>query len=185
MSVIWDEAAIRAELARLDGITGLQGASLPIRFTNARCTLGSFSRENGGSFSFSNFYYQDPDWPRECALDTIRHEYAHYLDHTKYGGGGHGKTWKRCCIQVGANPIRLYDPDEAAYFRRKHTKEASDSAALDDLRPGTVILHPTFGVGTITEIAGAGLNRSATVSFEEEETERRLLLTWIRKNCEV
>ena len=185
MAAVWDEAAIRRELSKLDGKTGWEGASLPIRFTNAACTLGSFYRADGGSFRFSNCYFQDPNWPAECALETIRHEYAHYLDFVKYGGHGHGKTWKQCCTEVGANPIRLYHPEEADHFRRKHANEASACAALDGFRPGTVILHPVYGIGTITEITGAGLNRSAAVSFEDEETERRLLLTWIQKNCEV
>ena len=185
MADIWDEAAIREELAKLDAKTGWKGASLPIRFTNSKRTLGSFCNADGGSFQFSNCFYRDPNWPRECALDVIRHEYAHYLDFVKYGGYSHGKSWKRCCIEVGADPIRLYNPEKAAYFSRKHTKEAQDSAALDELRPGSVIIHPTFGVGTITEIAGEGLSRSAAVSFAGEETKRKLLLTWIRKNCEV
>ncbi len=181
MAVIWDEAAIRRELSRLDAKTGWKGASLPIRFTNSTCTLGAFYSADGGSFRFSNHYFQNSDWPCECALDTIRHEYAHYLDFVKYGGSGHGKTWKWCCIEVGANPIRLYDPEEAAYFRRKHTREALASAALDAFHPGSVIHHPSFGVGTITEITGEGLSRSAMVSFGE--TKRKLLLTWIQKNC--
>lgn len=40
MKNIWNEAAIRKEFARLDAKTGLKGATLPISFSNAKCTLG-------------------------------------------------------------------------------------------------------------------------------------------------
>ena len=38
----WTEADIRKELARLDAKTGLNGATLPISFSNAKCTLGQY-----------------------------------------------------------------------------------------------------------------------------------------------
>ena len=81
MKNIWTETAIRKEFARLDAKTGLKGATLPISFGNAKCTLGSYSSAGGGAFRFSRHYFDDPLWPIEEALDTIRHEYAHYMDH--------------------------------------------------------------------------------------------------------
>ena len=39
MKNIWNEAAIRKEFAKLDAKTGLKGATLPISFSNAKCTL--------------------------------------------------------------------------------------------------------------------------------------------------
>lgn len=185
MTVTWNEAEIREEMRKLDEKTGLSGAALPIRFTKSIHTLGQFSSADGGSFCFSNYYFQNRDWPYECALNTIRHEYAHYLDHMKYGGHGHGKTWKWCCIEVGANPIRLYHPEEAVYFGKKHEKEKSVSSALDALSAGSVIRHPVFGVGSINMISGEGLNRSAVVSFESGAESKKILLTWIHKHCEV
>ena len=74
MSTIWDEQSIREELAKLDLKTGLQGALLPINFNNAKCTLAMYSSQNGGKFTFSNYYFQDSNWPIEEALDVIRHE---------------------------------------------------------------------------------------------------------------
>lgn len=50
MKNIWNEAAIRKEFARLDAKTGLKGATLPIIFNNAKCTLGSYNPANGGHF---------------------------------------------------------------------------------------------------------------------------------------
>lgn len=54
MKTVWTETAIRSEMARLDKRTGLKGAELPIRFNNARCTLGLYDSTDGGSFKFSN-----------------------------------------------------------------------------------------------------------------------------------
>lgn len=77
MKTIWTEAAIRAEMTKLDKKTGLKGAELHISFNNAKCILGVYYSTNGGSFKFSNYYFQDTKWPIESALDVIRHEYAH------------------------------------------------------------------------------------------------------------
>ena len=54
MKTVWTETAIRSEMARLDKRTGLKGAELPIRFNNARCTLGLYDSTDGGSFKFRN-----------------------------------------------------------------------------------------------------------------------------------
>ncbi len=80
MKTVWTETAIRSEMARLDKRTGLKGAELPIRFNNARCTLGLYDSTDGGSFKFSNYYFQDLDWPMESALDVIKHEAAYNKD---------------------------------------------------------------------------------------------------------
>ena len=99
--IIWNEEEIRKELRRMDQLTGLSGATLPIRFNEAWATLGSYrliGRKAGG-FCFSNRYLQDPDFTPEEALDTIRHEYAHYMDYELYGNTGHGRTWKACCCR--------------------------------------------------------------------------------------
>lgn len=103
MNNIWNENDIRKGLARLDAKTGLAGATLPLTFGNANCTLGSYSAV--GAFRFSRKYFEDPSWSIEEALDTIRHGYAHYMDHMIYGNMGHGASWKKCCLEVWALPI--------------------------------------------------------------------------------
>jgi predicted SprT family Zn-dependent metalloprotease len=40
--------------------------------------------------------------------DTIRHEFAHALDWEVFKSWGHGKTWKKACGMVGANPERYF-----------------------------------------------------------------------------
>lgn len=39
---VWDEKTIREEFKRLDSMTGLHGADLPITFGKAKHTLGCF-----------------------------------------------------------------------------------------------------------------------------------------------
>lgn len=81
MKTVWNEATIRAEIAKLYKKTGLSGTELPISFNNAKCTLGVYYSIDGGLFKFSNYYFQDPEWPIESALDVIMHEYAHHMEH--------------------------------------------------------------------------------------------------------
>lgn len=179
MRNIWDEKRIRTELARLDARTGLRGAGLPVRFGNARCTLGVFSvREDQPYFRFSNWWFQNPDWPEECALDVIRHEYAHYMDWQLYGGSGHGTTWKQCCVMIGAAPVRLYQQEREEYYRDIHRQQEE----WGSLRAGDLVRHPKFDLGKIREVAGEGPNRYAVIDFGVNGI-RKLNLKWIRENC--
>lgn len=182
MKTKWTESTIREELSRLDKKTGLKGSSLPISFNNARCTLGLYSSVNGGSFKFSNYYFQDPSWPVEEALDTIRHEYAHYMDHILYGHGGHGSTWKLCCGVIGAMPIRRYNEKRAEYYRQKHLEEDKLSEHYDTYRIGDAIEHPMFGTGVIIDIFGESVTRSVIVEFTSAGV-KKLGLAWVDTNC--
>ncbi len=182
MEIRWTENAIRKELSRLDKKTGLNGADLPISFNNARCTLGLYCSANGGSFKFSNYYYQDPNWPVEEAIDTIRHEYAHYMDHMLYGHGGHGSTWKLCCEIVGATPIRCYTEKRADCYRQKHLEEDKLSERYDTYHIGDAIEHPKFGDGVIIDIFGESVNRIVTIEFTIAGV-KKLGLAWVDSNC--
>ena len=178
----WTESAIREEISKLDKKTGLHGARLPISFNNARCALGMYSPADGGSFKFSNYYYQDPNWPIEEALDTIRHEYAHYMDHVLYNHCAHGSTWKHCCAIVGAMPIRCYNEKRADYYRQKHLKEESLSKRYDEYYIGDIILHPKYGKGVIKYVQGESISRIITVEFTSVG-EKVLGLSWVDTNC--
>lgn len=180
MNNIWNENNIRKELARLDAKTGLAGATLPITFSNAKCTLGSYSA--AGAFRFSRKYFEDPSWPMEEALDTIRHEYAHYMDHMIYGNMGHGVTWKKCCLEVGALPVRCYSSERAKYYQVKHESERQKAASLDRYKVGSVIVHPKFGSGKIVEVVGDDARRFAVVAFKNMER-KKLSLAWVDENC--
>ena len=58
---VWDEERIREEFKRLDSMTGLHGADLPITFGKAKHTLGCFYIDNINKkpkkFHFSLFYF--------------------------------------------------------------------------------------------------------------------------------
>ncbi len=110
----WTEETIRAEIRRLDEITGLHGATLPIVIGRAKTVLGAFSvkavRLRGKivrvprQFTFSGYFFRHPAFSDAMAQDTIRHEYAHYMDFVLYGQLAHGKTFRACCQTVGAYP---------------------------------------------------------------------------------
>lgn len=184
MTAEWNEESIRKEIARLDVKTGLKGARLPISFMNSKRTLGQYLNSDKGAFRFSNHYFKDPDWPAEAALDVIRHEYAHYMNHMFYGKSGHGSSWKRCCMETGALPFRYYDEKRATYYQQKHQREAEISSHYDSFHEGNVIEHPFYGSGTIKKITGQDLNRRVVVEFSNA-SEKTLGIAWVDKYCTV
>ena len=185
MEAIFDEAMIRDELRRLDMKTGLHAADLPIKFGKAKCTLGRFSypSEDKLEFYFSNFYFQDPNHPVEEKLDTIRHEYAHYMDYMLNGHSSHGATWKNCCRIVGAVPIRCFSKQRADTYLRMHEKERLLNEKYDVYDSGDKIKHPVFGIGTIMDVVGNGISRIACVSFDGANI-KKLAISWIDQNCQ-
>ena len=52
----------------------------------------------------------NPRLTTEQAMNTIRHEYAHFLAGP---GEGHGKKWKELAVQVGAKPVRCGEWSDA------------------------------------------------------------------------
>ncbi len=181
MEQIWDEKRIRAEMARLDGLTGLHGASLPISFGKARQTLGVFIiAEDGLRFRFSSWWFQNPSWPEECALDVIRHEYAHYMNWERYGNRGHGPTWKTCCIAVGASPARLYQRELEDYYRSRRSQEEE----FGRYRAGDLVLHPRFGMGTVQRLTGEWPNRFVVADFGPKGV-KKLDIRWVSENCAI
>ena len=111
--MIWTKKMIQSELQRLDGITGLKGARLPIHITAEKRTLGSFQHTKDGEplrFSFSTYYLDDPEFSRAQAYDLIRHEYAHYMDVCRRGTSDHGPHWKACCQELGEDLDRCFSP---------------------------------------------------------------------------
>lgn len=185
MEELFDELKIRQELKRLDKITGLNAAVLPIKFGNAQKTLGRFSYSNKDSleFYFSSHYFSDPDFPIEEKLDTIRHEYAHYMDYMLHGHSSHGPKWKKCCIKVGAFPTRCFNQERANSFIEKHHKENLSNQILDKYQPGLIVIHPSYGSGITTKIYGQSLSRIAIVKFAGD-IEKKLSLLWISEKCQ-
>lgn len=184
MEPIFDEEMIRAELRRLDERTGLHAADLPIKFGRAKGTLGRFSypSDDEMEFYFSNFYFQDPNHPLEEKLDTIRHEYAHYMDYMFNGASSHGPSWKRCCNIVGAFPTRCFSKQRSDAFLAKHERERELNEKYNNYRIGVAILHPIFGSGKIVDIVGEGIRRVACVTFESVGV-KKIAVSWIDSNC--
>jgi len=183
--MIWNEKEIREEMQRLDKITGKSGSELPIYFDNSQRKLGCFWPKEM-EFTFSNYYFKDDEWSIECALDVIRHEYAHYLDVVLYGNCGHGRTWKMCCGIVGARPERLYNDAQDEYYKKKHRKE---EALLEEIEmiskkyiKGNKIIHPQFGTGVILGVLGSGINRRVNILFDDS-VNKEFSLKWIDERC--
>lgn len=132
--------------------------------------------------SFSNYYFQNTDFPVEEAVDTIRHEYAHYMDFVINGKLGHSTSWKQCCIRIGALPTRLYSETRANYHRLKHEKDRQAEYKLEQFSLGTVIDHPRFGRGVILAVTGDGVSRVLQVEFSEYG-QKMLGASWVLSNC--
>lgn len=85
----WSEEDFRKELRRLDELVkrsqgiDLVGAELDIEFSRARCTLGTYCPKEK-KFKFSLLFFNS-DVPEACAIDVIRHEYAHYYNDVVLG----------------------------------------------------------------------------------------------------
>ena len=184
MELIFDEEMIRTELRRLDIKTGLHAADLPIKFGKAKGTVGRFSYASDDKlgFYFSNYYFQNPNHPVEEKLDTIRHEYAHYMDYMLNGSSSHGPSWKQCCYVVGAFPTRCFSQERSNAFSVKHEKERMQNEKYNKYVVGMNIIHPLFGSGRIVDVVGVGLNRIAHISFAGAEV-KKIAISWIESHC--
>lgn len=184
MGKIWDEKSIREVFEELDKSTGLSGAELPIYFGNAKGTLGCFIIKNGPAFRFSDYWFKDPEWPEESALDVIRHEYAHYMDWSLTGYTSHGSSWKACCTKVGAVPSRLYSEGRSEYYRRKHKRDEAKITRLNKYETGQAIVHPQYGTGVIKALDKKEHAVIARVDFGVKGI-KALDLGWIDCNCTI
>lgn len=109
---MWTEEMIREEMRKLDEKTGLHGSELPIRFGKAKTSLACLVARDGKPdyFRFSRYYFDSPDFARGSAVETICHEYAHYMDVCRRGTSDHGKHWKACCEEIYDELNRCFNP---------------------------------------------------------------------------
>lgn len=152
----WTEADFRKELKSIDeyvertqGIR-LVGAELDIEFSErARCTLGQyFPKEKKFRFSLPFF---NSDVPEACAIDVIRHEYAHYYADVVLGyKGGHGLPFKSACGIVRANPSTYYSKNFESSARKKEERDAR--VYKSGVRAGQRVKHPCFGIGSVLTV---------------------------------
>ena len=136
-------------------------------------------------FRFSLRWFEDPGWTEQSAIDTIRHEYAHYMDHMLNDHTRpphHGPKWKACCRAIGAIPERLYREEDERQFKKKNMEAASTAIRCGACEIGISIVHPTFGKGMIVGANGEGPARIIDVRFPEIGI-KRLGAEWADKNC--
>lgn len=182
MKNIWTEDMIRREFEALDRITGLTGASLPITMGDAYCTLGSFSVHGENMvFTFSKKYFHNINWSDRDAVQTIRHEYAHYMDYMIYGNWGHGATWKKCCEKIGTSSAKLYNSEFGKYNAMREKEENAMNSRIDKYSVGKTVKHPSYGTGVIEEIIGDGIGRVAKICFAYD-CKKTIGIKWLEEN---
>lgn len=179
----WSRERIRAELSRLDDITGLKGANVTVRLYEEREPLGLFTFIDPVrmTFGFSSPRFEDPKFTQAEALDVIRHEYAHYMEYALFGEStDHGPNWQNCCRRIGARPQTFYT-SEWAELARGLEKRRAERTQLDGFTPGKQITHPSFGVGIVETVERYPTMSMVTVRFESGS--RKLDVNWARQNC--
>lgn len=188
----WPEERIRTEMRRLDRKTGLHGSDLAITFNNSICYLGMYyygTADHPPYFVFSRKYFENDNYPDSTLTDVVRHEYAHHMVDALYPGleeRVHGRTWKKCCVEIGADPVRLCNVERALARRRAEKQQQADAAVvrslLDDLHLGDHIRHPSFGEGVITGMTPNSDNPLVAVTFSDGAV-YRFPAGWLIENC--
>lgn len=179
----WPKEAIRAEISRLDGITGLKGAAVTIRLYPEPEPLGCFTFIDPVrmTFGFSFTRFEDPKFTTAEALDVIRHEYAHFMEYKLFGEStDHGPNWKECCRKVGARPQNLYTR-EWAELARSRERAHLERTRTDGFTPGRKIIHPVFGEGVVEHIRREPAMTMVTIRFSEGS--KTLDVNWARQHC--
>ena len=165
----WTEEDFRKELRKIDhhvmktkGIA-LAGAELDIEFSKrARHTLGQYYPVIK-KFRFSLPFFNS-DVPEACAIDVIRHEYAHYYNDVVFGiSRGHGAQFKATCRIVGANPSTYYSKTFEAEARNREEKEKQVYESA--VKTGQQITHPTFGKGIVKSVDSKKETALITIDF--------------------
>lgn len=116
----WTIEKFKKVLQFLDMKTGLSGAELDVYFMNDDGVVGCFDfSSDKWCFRFSEKQFNDPNFKELAAIETIRHEYAHYYNHIvklgkfipgyKHSPSGHGEDWAFACKMVNIDPNRCYN----------------------------------------------------------------------------
>lgn len=97
--------SVSLEAHNLMDLHGLLAKGWEFGYDDARCRAG-LCRSYQKKIFLSRFLVLLNGW--EVIIDTLLHEIAHAL--VGWSGYGHNKVWKAKCIEIGASPIRCYDP---------------------------------------------------------------------------
>ncbi len=120
LTKIWTIEKFKRVLKSLDMKTGLSGAMLDVYFMEDDEAVGCFDfSSDSWCFRFSEKQFNDPNFKELAAIETIRHEYAHYYNHIakinellpncKSSPSGHGEDWAFACKMINIDPNRCYD----------------------------------------------------------------------------
>lgn len=181
----WTEEDFRRELRKIDkhiketqGIE-LEGAKLDIvcstRVKYALGTYYSFDKKFRFSLAFFN-----SDVPEACAIDVIRHEYAHYYtDVVMRVKVDHGAAFKTACRIVGANPSTYYSRTFEAYERKKEADNAQKY--VSKIKAGTIVIHPAFGEGRVLRIENNKNSAVLSVDFVKVGL-KKIDEVWLKKH---
>lgn len=178
----WSKDAIREEIRRLDGITGLDGSKVTVRLYEEKEPLGCFTFIDPVrmTFGFSSTRFENPKFTQAEALDVIRHEYAHFMEYRLFGEStDHGENWKACCRKIGARPQTFYT-EEWKQLARTRDKSVQEKTRLDGFSKGKRLRHPEFGEGVVE-----GVQRYPTmtlISVRFSQGVKLLDVDWARRN---
>ena len=102
----WTANKIKNVIKELDGITWLEGRTLPVRFVNDENMLGEVVFMDGEpvEFQFSNRFLKDPYLPYSFAIDTIKRQYAKYMNYMLNCEIGETKSFVECCRELMCTP---------------------------------------------------------------------------------
>lgn len=189
----WPKERIREELRKLDRKTGLSGSELPIILNRNSRYLGTFTHSPEGEplyFTFSTKFCENDEFPEAQMINTIRHEYAHYMVCVRYPGlteRSHGRHWKLCCMEVGAAPLSSCDTRRDREIRKREKKKESESALIRALMPelpiGMQVTHPVFGPATISGVTPHADNPRISLTFPDGQ-KRLFPAKWIIEHCQ-
>ena len=103
----WTANKIKDVIKNLDCITWLEGRTLPVRFVNDENMLGDLVFMDGEpvEFQFSKRFLNDQYLPYSYALDTIKIQYAKYMNYMLGGDIGNTKSFVDCCREIMCPPV--------------------------------------------------------------------------------
>ena len=100
---------VKEMMRKLDKITGMNGASIPVKTSNTTRTLASFVFYNCGKvvgiqpvrFEFSKVILSCNE---ETLWEIVKHEYSHYVANTRHKDNcHHDYRFKEVCEEIGAS----------------------------------------------------------------------------------
>lgn len=183
----WTIEDFRGELRRLDERSGFNSENVQIVLINRKNPVAYFSREPL-SFGFSAKYFNDPTFSESQALETIAHEYAHFLVYEQYGDTAkrsHGAEWHQACRMIGTLPLHFYNESMSKTIDKLRSQSTPKYYYL------CIVEHKTFGRGIVEDVHEGRPLASYTVKFDngdrrkirEDYLESRFLRCASRAAC--